>query len=122
MGLFFRKRMKIFPGVYLNFSKSGIGFSFGPKGCKMSVNSKGETYLNISSNGLYYRKKIKSDNTTVEDEKIECTNLEALRDKLILDRTAADDYMNKLVAMKELLDKGIITEDEFNEIKKMLDK
>lgn len=31
MGFLFRKRIKIFPGVWLNLSKGGIGTSFGGK-------------------------------------------------------------------------------------------
>lgn len=56
MGLFFKKS-KSFGLLKLNFSKSGIGMSFGVKGLRISKNSKG-TYLNAGKNGVYYRKKI----------------------------------------------------------------
>lgn len=56
MGLFFKKSKNL--GLFkLNFSKSGIGMSFGVKGFRISKNSKG-TYLNAGKNGFYYRKKI----------------------------------------------------------------
>ncbi len=58
MGFFFRKRIKILPGLNLNLSKNGCGFSFGPRGCKISVNSKGETYLNAGKGGFYLRQKL----------------------------------------------------------------
>lgn len=58
MGYFFRKRFKIAPGLYLNASKKGFGFSAGVRGCHISVNSKGETYLNAGVKGLYYREKL----------------------------------------------------------------
>lgn len=58
MGFYFRKS-KSFGPFRLNFSKSGIGFSTGVKGARMSFGPKG-TYVNLGSNGVYYRKKIGS--------------------------------------------------------------
>lgn len=75
MGYFFRKRFKIAPGLYLNASKNGLGFSMGVRGCRISVNSKGETYLNAGANGLYYREKLTTshnghrNNSTLQDYK-----------------------------------------------------
>ena len=65
----FRKRVKVLPGVHLNFSKSGISTSIGPRGAKISVGKKG-TYLNTSipGTGLYSRQKL-SDSSNVFDEK-----------------------------------------------------
>lgn len=59
----FRKRKTIFPGVTLNFSKSGVSTSVGPKGAKMTFGKNG-TYLNTSmpGTGLYKRQKIGSGN------------------------------------------------------------
>ncbi len=59
MGFGFRKSKKIAPGIKLNMSKNGLGLSFGVKGCRVSVNSKG-TYLNAGANGVCYRKKLNS--------------------------------------------------------------
>lgn len=55
----YRKRIKIFPGIHLNFSKGGVSTSIGPKGAKVSFGKKG-TSLNTSipGTGLYSRKKI----------------------------------------------------------------
>ncbi|MBL4708427.1 MAG: DUF4236 domain-containing protein [Flavobacteriales bacterium] len=55
----FRKRTKLFPGVYLNFSKSGISTTIGVPGLSVNVGEKG-TYLNtgIPGTGLYDRQKI----------------------------------------------------------------
>jgi len=55
MGLRFRKRIKIFPGVWLNLSKSGISTSIGGKG--LTVNLKGgkvKTTASIPGTGLSY--------------------------------------------------------------------
>lgn len=56
MGWFFRKS-KSFGPFRLNFSKSGVGFSFGVKGARLSVNSRG-TYVNLGSGGIYYRQRV----------------------------------------------------------------
>jgi hypothetical protein len=61
MGYFrFWKRIKIFPGVYLNISKSGISFSFGIKGAKITFGSKGKrATLGIPGTGISYTNKYK---------------------------------------------------------------
>ena len=46
MALFFRKRIKILPGVTLNLSKSGVSATVGRKGASVSVGKRG-TYLNL---------------------------------------------------------------------------
>ena len=58
-GWSFRKRVKIAPGVSLNFSKNGVSTTVGPKGARMTFGSNG-TYLNTSipGTGLYRRQKI----------------------------------------------------------------
>lgn len=55
----YRKRKKVAPGVYLNFSKKGISTSFGVKGFSITTGPRG-TYLNtgIPGTGLYNRQKI----------------------------------------------------------------
>ena len=47
----FRRRVKIIPGVHLNFSKSGISTSIGVKGASVTLGSSG-AYLNTSIPGL----------------------------------------------------------------------
>ena len=61
MGWRFRKRIKIFPGFYINISKSGLGVNIGPKGANVSVGPNG-TYVNtgIPGTGLYKRDKVDS--------------------------------------------------------------
>lgn len=63
MGLKFRRRQKLFPGVYLNFSAKGVSTTIGIKGFNVNVGKKG-TYLNtgIPGTGLYDRKKISGRN------------------------------------------------------------
>lgn len=59
MALKFRRRQKVFPGVYLNFSAQGISTTIGVKGFSVNFNNSG-TYLNtgIPGTGLYDRHKI----------------------------------------------------------------
>lgn len=59
MGLRYRKRVKIAPGVHLNFSKSGVSTSFGVKGASITKGKKG-TYVNVGipGTGLSYREKV----------------------------------------------------------------
>ncbi len=59
----YRRRIKIIPGVHLNFSKSGISTSIGVKGASVTVGKNG-TYLNAGSPGLgiYSRKKLSGNN------------------------------------------------------------
>lgn len=59
MALKFRRRQKLFPGVYLNFSKGGISTTIGIKGLSVNLGKSG-TYLNtgIPGTGIYDRKKL----------------------------------------------------------------
>jgi len=55
----FRRRTKLFPGVYLNFSKSGISTTIGVPGASLNFNKQG-TFLNtgIPGTGIYDRQRI----------------------------------------------------------------
>jgi hypothetical protein len=55
----YRKRIKIIPGVRLNFSKSGISTSIGVRGANMTFSKTG-TYLNtgIPGSGIYNRQRL----------------------------------------------------------------
>ncbi|MEZ5856286.1 MAG: DUF4236 domain-containing protein [Hyphomicrobiaceae bacterium] len=57
MALRFQKRIKIFPGVYINLSKSGISASLGGRGATVNVGSTGRRMvtLGIPGTGLSYR-------------------------------------------------------------------
>ena len=61
MGWRFRRRIKLFPGFYINISKSGLGVNIGPKGANVSIGPNG-TYVNtgIPGTGLYRRDKVDS--------------------------------------------------------------
>ena len=58
MGWYFRKSKTVGP-FRVNFSKSGMSFSTGVKGARMSFGPRG-TFVNVGGNGIYYRKKLGS--------------------------------------------------------------
>ncbi len=64
----YRRRIKIIPGVHLNFSKNGISTSIGVRGASVTFGKK-ETYLNTSvpGLGLYNRQKL-SDNSNSDTQ------------------------------------------------------
>lgn len=58
MGLRLRKSIKIAPGVRLNLGTKSTGVSFGTKGARISINSKGRVTqsVGIPGTGLHYQK------------------------------------------------------------------
>ena len=57
MGWYIRKSVQLGAGLRLNLSKSGIGFSAGVRGCRVSTGPSG-SYINIGGHGIYYRQRI----------------------------------------------------------------
>lgn len=59
MSINFRKRVKIAPGVNLNFSKKGVSTTIGTKGASVNIGKNG-VYANagIPGTGIYARNKI----------------------------------------------------------------
>jgi hypothetical protein len=56
VGLRFRRRVTIAPGVSLNLSKSGVGISAGPRGAKIGAGPRGvHRSVGIPGTGLHYR-------------------------------------------------------------------
>ncbi|MBO6117111.1 MAG: DUF4236 domain-containing protein [Bacteroidales bacterium] len=55
------RRIKIFPGVYINVGQNGASLSFGNKSAKATVGKTGTNYtVGIPGTGLSYRKKVSS--------------------------------------------------------------
>ena len=57
MPFHFRKSVRLGGGARMNLSKSGVGFSFGIKGARVSMGPRG-TYINVGAGGVHYRQKI----------------------------------------------------------------
>jgi len=59
MGLYYRKRVKLFKGLNVNFSKSGPSISIGPRGAKLNFSKRGVyASASIPGTGIYMRQKI----------------------------------------------------------------
>jgi Protein of unknown function (DUF4236) len=55
----YRRSRRIAPGVRLNLSKrSSLGLSVGPRGAKVSGNTRGRRSLYLSALGVFFRKKL----------------------------------------------------------------
>ena len=48
MGFRFQRRIKVLPGLSINLSKSGVGFSAGVRGFHTGIDSKGRRYVSAS--------------------------------------------------------------------------
>jgi hypothetical protein len=57
MGFGFRKSRKLAPGVRLTLSKRGASISGGPRGAKLSVNTRRERRASLSWLGAFWRKR-----------------------------------------------------------------
>ena len=51
MGLRFQRRIKVLPGVRINLSKSGVGFSVGGRGAHIGIDSRGRRYASVGLPG-----------------------------------------------------------------------
>lgn len=113
----YRRRAKLFPGVHVNFSKSGISTTIGVRGASINIGKQG-TYLNtgIPGTGIYNRQKISDskqkpkeflppasdvDNEigAIKSEKAESTTSEGLHD---LKTTLVECYQERIDLKKEI--------------------
>ncbi|MDE6652454.1 MAG: DUF4236 domain-containing protein [Paramuribaculum sp.] len=59
MAIYLRKRVRLFKGINVNFSKSGPSLSVGPRGAKLNISKRGiYAYASIPGTGIYMRQKI----------------------------------------------------------------
>ena len=55
MSFRFNRRLRILPGVYLNFGKSGFSISIGPRGAKLTIGKKGvKASVGLPGSGIRY--------------------------------------------------------------------
>jgi hypothetical protein len=57
MGLRFQRRIKVFPGVHLSLSRSGVGVSIGGRGAHVGITARGQRYTSVGlpGTGLSFR-------------------------------------------------------------------
>ena len=117
----FRRRAKIFPGVYLNFSKSGISTTIGMRGASINIGKQG-TYLNtgIPGTGIYDRIKLSDNkpkhhdvpssiNTSTDDiHLIKSDNTESITSEGLLElkKTIIECYQERTEIKKEIAKAG----------------
>jgi hypothetical protein len=58
MGFGYRKRKKIAPGLFVNLSKSGVGFSAGRRGGSISRSAHDRKQMSLGWKGLFWRKRL----------------------------------------------------------------
>jgi hypothetical protein len=58
VGFGFRKRKRIGPGVFLNFSKRGAGLSLGRRGASVSRSAGGRKQVSLGWKGLFWRRRV----------------------------------------------------------------
>jgi hypothetical protein len=63
MGWFFRKSLRVLPGVRINLSKHGPSLSVGVPGFRASVNTQGKARLNGGVGPLRYQKSVAIDSS-----------------------------------------------------------
>ena len=54
----YRRSRRIARGVRMNVSKRGLGLSFGPRGAKVSMNTRGRRSIYLSLLGFFFRKRL----------------------------------------------------------------
>ena len=115
MGWSYRKRIKIIPGVHLNFSRGGISTSIGVRGASITLSEKG-TYINtgIPGTGIYYRQRISNPKPTsyVNKPSITPKFIQAIENKYtengIYSADIEDITSQDLKGIKEVIIKAIV--------------
>jgi hypothetical protein len=59
MGLSYRKRKKIAPGLTFTLSSRSAGLSAGVRGARVSTNTRGRSFLSLAFRGLMFRRRIR---------------------------------------------------------------
>lgn len=71
MSIRFWRRIRLFPGVTLNVSKTGISFSFGRRGVHWTIGRRGHTgTIGLSGTGLFYSKRFSHEEVLTETKSI----------------------------------------------------
>ncbi len=88
MGWRFRRSVKVAPGVRLNFGKRSAGVSIGPRGAKLSVNTKGQygKSVGLPGTGLSFQKRGRLGKGSSESERPEAAVEPSSRDVLHMRR------------------------------------
>ncbi|MFI0490434.1 DUF4236 domain-containing protein [Flavobacterium sp.] len=110
----YRRKIKIIPGVHLNFSRSGISTSIGIRGANLTLGKSG-TYLNtgIPGTGIYKRQKISNSNS-VPSTPVEISKFDLSVDNIV----SADVQEITSQDMQGIRDAIILAHDQRINLKK----
>jgi len=123
----FRRRVKLFPGVTLNFSKTGISTTVGIPGASVNFNKQG-TFLNtgLPGTGIYDRKRIggKKQPTSSNQnfQEFEFPQLEIIRDQRTELKSTGNVEQATTEGLQELKDTLLSCYQEKNDLKKEIGK
>lgn len=119
----YRKRIKIIPGVHLNFSKNGISTSIGVRGASVTFGKNG-TYLNtgVPGLGLYNKEKLANGETkpvpqnyydqpapyadnifSADVQEITSQDMQGIKEAIIVAHEQREDLKKDLVKVKASL-------------------
>jgi len=93
MSSYFRKSIKIAPGIHLNLSKRGTGISLGGRGAHISLSPTGRVIktVNIPGTGIYYR--------NVDTLHSESKSKQAHSDALVPDNAPHEQVVHQVAAV-----------------------
>ena len=100
MGFYFRKSIN-FGGFRVNLSKSGIGYSYGVKGFRISTDPRG-TYATIGNSGFYYRERIDNPGTKPSQSQPHVTQADPTQAQAGVIETADVDQLTESSSEKVL--------------------
>ncbi len=91
MGWSFRKRIKVLPGLWVNFSKSGISTTVGAKGANINIGKRGISgTIGLPETGIYKRERLSS-NTKSDNCDINKTHIPTFHDNSAIIGFATDN-------------------------------
>lgn len=123
----FRRRVKLFPGVTLNFSKTGISTTVGVPGASVNLNKQG-TFLNtgLPGTGIYDRKRIggqkKSNQSNQNFQDHEIPQQEIIHDQRTELKSTVNVEETTTEGLQELKDTLLSCYQEKNELKQEIAK
>ena len=89
MAFRFQKRVRLMPGVRMNFSKSGVSLSFGGRGATLNVSSRGvRSTVGIPGTGMSWSRQVSSGGRAPTRRQIEAAIRRAEREARVAEATA----------------------------------
>lgn len=121
MGLRFHKSIKLPFGLRLNLSKSGIGFSFGVKGFRISKSANGKTRktFSIPGSGISY---VKEDGSKKKSKKSSSKSNSTKLKEVYLNEETGEIIEKNDAKVKEVKTYDDIVDDIASKVEDMIDK